>query len=412
MFRQRAEGCRRQKLLSIVAAKFSSLLKQSRLQVAGIFQSYNLDRRRSGHFLRSGTQMSATQLMIGARRVGELFAVDRRMEIIIWVLIASIYLFDVFTHPEDISACFAYTIPIFVSLFQVTPKPFYYAGATTILSLMGLLVEPSKELPAIAILGNRLIAIGTQWLAATLVLMQWHRQVDMHRAAEIQRRFVDILSHEIGTSLTTIIGQVYRLTKLSGQLVPNDLKSRTDKICNAAERIAAIVDRVQIASALGDEAIPIKRQAVNINEIAQTLIDNLKDEQHGRAIKSDLAPELPLVEGDEMLIRQALENIITNCVKYTPSAASIMLSTKKDNSCVRIAVVDEGDGISVYDLARVREPYYRGRSSKTTRGVGLGLYFVERVVEAHKGALCIESELGKGTKVIIDLPLARGTSPQ
>jgi signal transduction histidine kinase len=59
----------------------------------------------------------------------------------------------------------------------------------------------------------------------------------------------------------------------------------------------------------------------------------------------------------------------------------------------------------------VREPYYRGKSSKGISGAGLGLYFVERIVEAHGGRLFIESDVGNGTKVMIDLPQSRGATP-
>ena len=339
----------------------------------------------------------------GADRL-HLFVGTRWVGVAIWVLLASIFVFDVLTHPENVSACFAYTIPIFVSLFERRPRPFLYAGTATALSLIGSFVEPSGELPIAAILGNRLIAIATQWLAAMLVKVQYRRHADMQREAEFQRRFVDILSHEIGTALTAITGQAYRLTKRSGQLAPGDLKVRAEKIRNAAERIEAIVDRVQFASSLGDGTIPIGRRAIDINAMMQKLTDQLKEEQQGRPIDLTLCPELQLVEGDETLLRQAFENVILNSVKYSSPDTPILVSTAKQGSVVRVAIADCGNGIATFDLSQVREPYYRGSSSKGTSGAGLGLYFVERIVEAHRGTICIESQAGKGTKVTIDLP--------
>ena len=334
----------------------------------------------------------------------QLFVGTRGVRVAIWVLLASIFLFDVLTHPENVSACFAYTIPIFVSLFELRPQPFFYAGIATVLSLIGSFVEPSGELPIAAILGNRLIAIATQWLAAMLVQVQYRRHADMQREAEFQRRFVDILSHEIGTALTAITGQAYRLTKLSTQLTPGDLMVRVDKIRNAAERIEAIVDRVQFASSLGDETIPIEHHAIDINAMMQRLTDQLKEDQQGRPIELELCPEPQLVEGDETLLRQAFENVIMNSVKYSSQGSPILVSTTKQGSAVRVAIADRGNGIATHELTQILEPYYRGLSSKGTSGAGLGLYFAERIVEAHKGAIWIESEVGKGTKVTIDLP--------
>lgn len=268
----------------------------------------------------------AQGLKVKTRRAERLqpFVGTRWVGVAIWVLLASIFLFDVLTHPENVSACFAYTIPIFMSLFELRPRAFLYAGMATVLSLIGSFVEPSGELPIAAILGNRLIAIATQWLAAMPVQVQYRRHADMQREAEFQRRFVDILSHEIGTALTAT-GQAYRLTKLSAQLTPGDLMMRADKIRNAAERIEAIVDRVQFASSLGDETIPIGHHAIDINAMMQKLADQVREDQQGRPIELNLCPEPQLVEGDEPLLRQVFENVIMNSVKYSSQGSPILL---------------------------------------------------------------------------------------
>jgi signal transduction histidine kinase len=343
-----------------------------------------------------------------ARRF-RLFVGTHWVGVAIWVLLASIFLFDVLTHPENVSACFAYTIPIFVSLFELRPRPFLYAGTATALSLVGSLIEPSGEVPIAAILANRLIAIATQWLAAMLVKVQYRRHDDMQREAEFQRRFVDILSHEIGTALTAITGQAYRLMKLSGQLTPGDLRVRAEKIRNAAERIDAIVDRVQFASSLGDGTIPIAHRVIDINAMIQKLADQLREEQPGRPIELSLYSKPQVVEGDETLLRQAFENVIMNSAKYSSSDSPISIITARHGSLVRVTIADYGNGIALNDLSRVREPYYRGSSSKGTSGAGLGLYFVERIVAAHMGTISIESEVGKGTKVTIDLSQSTGS---
>jgi signal transduction histidine kinase len=333
-----------------------------------------------------------------------LFVGTRWAGVAIWALLASIFVFDVWTHPENVSACLAYTIPIYMSLFEARPRPMLYASTATALSIVGSFVEPSSGLPLAAILGNRFIAIATQWLAAILVKVQYRRHVEAQRGAEVQRRLVDILSHEIGTALTAITGQAYRLTKLSERLAPGDLKMRADKIRNAAERIEAIVNRIQFASALGDGTIPIGRRAVDINAVLRRLIDQLREERQGTPIQLDLNAGAQVVEGDETLLRQALENVLMNSLKYSSVDGPILVSTAKRGSVIGVTVTDHGRGIAAADLSRVREPYYRGAGSKGTSGAGLGLFFAERIVEAHDGTLSIESEVGKGTRVTIELP--------
>jgi len=340
-----------------------------------------------------------TYLFVGTRWAG----------VTIWVLLASIFLLDVWTRPENVSACFAYTVPIFMSLFEARPRPLLYAATATALSIVGSFIEPSGGLPLAAILGNRFIAIATQWLAAILVKVQYRRHVETQRVAELQRRFVDILSHEIGTALTAITGQAYRLMKLSERLAPGDLKMRAEKIRSAAERIEAIVNRVQFASALGDGTIPIGRHSVDVNAVLRRLTDQLREERQDRPVRLNLHAESQVVKGDETLLSQAFENVVMNSVKYSSGDSPILISTTKRGSVVRVAIEDSGRGIAAADLSHVREPYYRGAGSKGTSGAGLGLFFVERIVEAHDGTICIESEVGKGTKVTIELP--QGAEP-
>jgi signal transduction histidine kinase len=341
-----------------------------------------------------------------------LFASTRSVRAVIWLLLGSIFLFDVWTHPENVSACFAYAVPILVSLFELKPRPFLYAGTATALSIAGSFTLPSSELPLVAVLANRFIAVITQWVVAVLVKVQYRRQVDMQQQAEYQRRFVAILSHEIGTALTTITGQAYRLAKLSERISPSDLKVRAEKIRSAAERIEGIVGRVQFASSLGDGTIPVERRPIDVALLLTKLLDQLKEDQGCGPIELHVSSKPPIVEGDEMLLHHLFENVVMNSVKYSCSLnAPISVEVVNRPGAVRITIIDRGGGIAPDELPRIREPYYRGKSSKGIGGAGLGLYFVERIVDAHGGQLLLDSSVGKGTRVIIDLPKSRNGKP-
>jgi signal transduction histidine kinase len=330
----------------------------------------------------------------------------------IWLLMGSIFLLDIWTRPEDVSACFAYAIPIFVSLFELRPRPFLYAATATALTIAGSFELPSGESSLAAVLINRFIAVATQWVAAALVKAQYRRQVDMLQQTENQRRFVAILSHEIGTALTAITGQTYRLVKLSERISPSGLRERTEKIRSAAQRIEGIVGRIQFASSLGDGTIPIARRTINVGLLLAKLLEQLKEDQRCGPIELHASSEPQVVEGDEMLLRQLFENVVLNSIKYSRSfRAPISIDVGTHAGAVRITIIDSGGGIAPDELPKVREPYYRGKNSKGTSGAGLGLYFVERIVEAHRGRLLIESDVGKGTRVIIDLPQSRDAKP-
>ena len=338
----------------------------------------------------------------------KIFVGAHLVSVAIWALLTSVFVLDLLTPADNISVCFAYAIPIFLSLFEVRPRPLLYAGTATALSVVGSLFQPPSDLATAVLIANRLIAISTQWLTATLVRLQQRRIIDTQEKAEIQRRFVDILSHEIGTALTAVTGHAYRLTKLSDQLSPSDVRLRADKIGKAAERIEAIIDRVQFASSLGDGTIPIGYRPIDLHTMMRQVTDQLKEERGGGLIELDLGPESQMIRGDEMLLRQLFENVIVNSMKYSPPHGTISVSITKQLSTIRVAIADRGSGIAPEELDRVKQAYYRGESSKGTSGAGLGLYFVERILEAHKGLLSIESGSDKGTKVIIDLPQFAG----
>jgi signal transduction histidine kinase len=319
----------------------------------------------------------------------------------IWVLIASIFALDLLTPADDVSVCFAYLIPIFLSLFEARPRPILYAFSAAALSILGMVVQPPSYASTVMMV---VIAVLTQWVVATLVKLQQRRLIEANERAESQRRFVDILSHEVGTALTTVSGQAYRLIKLSEQLTPDDLRARADKIRKAAERIEAIISRIQFASALGDGSIPTGEGSINLHAMIPQLADQMKEENRPGPIELRLCAEPKFVAGDEMLLRQLFENVIANSIKYSPPDTPITVDIAEHGPAVRVTITDRGSGIAESELPRIRAAYYRGQNSKGVSGAGLGLFVVERLVEAHHGRFAIESEIGNGTRVIIDLP--------
>ena len=134
------------------------------------------------------------------------------------------------------------------------------------------------------------------------------------------------------------------------------------------------------------------------------LAEQMREENRTGPIELRLCPEPKFVAGDEMLLRQLFENVIANSIKYSPPDTPITVDVAEHGPAVRVTITDRGSGIAAGELPRIRAPYYRGQNSKGVSGAGLGLFVVEKLVEAHHGRFEIESEAGSGTTVIIDLP--------
>ena len=111
--------------------------------------------------------------------------------------------------------------------------------------------------------------------------------------------------------------------------------------------------------------------------------------------------------GDATALRSALQNLISNAIKYGGEAPWVRVSVKPTSSkSVRITVADRGLGIAAEDRKHIFEPFYRGREavSRQIQGSGLGLHLVRRIIEAHGGQVSVQSELGQGSTFTIDLP--------
>lgn len=322
----------------------------------------------------------------------------------IWLMIGLIFVLDVTAHPQNVSASFAYAIPIFVSIFEIKPRPFVYASVTTLLSLAASFTLTEGELASWSALINRAIGVGTQWLAAALVVLEAGRRAALQFSLERQQRFADILAHEVRNALTAVSGHAQRLAKLADKLAPSDVLARADKIRAAASRIEAVIERVQLASSLGNGMVPVAPAAIDLNALLSRLVDALREDYPERTFKLSLDHVAFAVRGDEVLLQQAFDNLLQNSMHYSAPGSPVLVASARTQAGIKVTIADSGEGVPADELPRVREAYYRGSSGKSKSGMGLGLYFVDRIVDAHGGTFLFESKAGSGTTATIELP--------
>jgi len=126
-----------------------------------------------------------------------------------------------------------------------------------------------------------------------------------------------------------------------------------------------------------------------------------------RELETDIPTDLPTIEADPSLLRRVLDNLLDNAKKFSEEPVRLSGRPAPDGEHVIFEVQDRGIGISSEDQTRIFEPFFRSDPSRTraTGGVGLGLAVVKRIVEAHAGGIRVESELGRGTRFTVSLPL-------
>lgn len=156
----------------------------------------------------------------------------------------------------------------------------------------------------------------------------------------------------------------------------------------------------------------LHREALEVAALVGGSVDRLRARFPERRVQVELGPELPAVEGDPVLLRRALDNLLDNARKYSPPAAPIRVRAARSGDGVAIEVIDRGDGIAAEDLERLFTPFFRADRSRdrATGGVGLGLALSRRIVRAHGGDLAARSAPGEGTTLTLTLP-ARPAPP-
>lgn len=158
-------------------------------------------------------------------------------------------------------------------------------------------------------------------------------------------------------------------------------------------------------------APPLRRARLDPAGVVTQATERLGHRHPGLQVKLELAPDLPEVEGDAVLLRRALDNLLDNARKYSPPGTPVRVTAARRGGGVVIEVIDRGEGIAPEDLERVFAPFYRVDRSRAraTGGVGLGLPLARRIAEAHGGTLVARSAPGEGTTMTLTLPGAPPT---
>ncbi len=151
---------------------------------------------------------------------------------------------------------------------------------------------------------------------------------------------------------------------------------------------------------------PLHRATLDVASVVTQASERLQHRYPERRIEVEIGPDLPAVEGDAVLLRRALDNLLDNARKYSPPDSEIRVKAARRGGDVTIEVIDRGEGIAEEDLDRLFTPFFRADRSRAraTGGVGLGLALSKRIVEAHGGTLVAQSAPRAGTTMTIALP--------
>jgi len=302
------------------------------------------------------------------------------------------------------------------------------ASATVLRRGSGALVEFELASPV-----RRSFAAQVERLAGrngddpALILML-HDLTAIKRTDQMRADFVANASHELRTPLATLIGFIETLTGPASQ----DEKARQRFLGimqQQAARMARLVDDLLSLSRIELHEHSAPTEPVEIGRLLRGVADALQPQSRARQMTVVLEPpavDLPAAIGDADELAQVFQNLIDNALKYGRIGTTVRVEARlaerppkaigrvPASGLVAVAIADQGEGIPAEQIPRLTERFYRvdAARSRELGGTGLGLAIVKHIVNRHRGALEIESEIGRGSIFTVYLPAAAARRPE
>jgi len=279
------------------------------------------------------------------------------------------------------------------------PKPnwlyLYFPNRDTfLLKSTGFLVIPIFVLTA--------MLIGIFVFTILIILKQ-------KKLSDIKNDFINNMTHELKTPISTI--------SLASQMLRDNTVSNTPKtiehisgiIFQESKRLTTQVEKVLQMAVFNEGKLKLKFKEVNINALITSVVLNfeLRVKAKNGELTSELKADPAIIKGDEVHITNVLFNLLDNAVKYSKDEPKIIISTELKDDYLAISVIDHGIGIQKEYVGQIFERFYRVPTGNihNVKGFGLGLSYVKKIIDAHKGKIKVDSVVNKGTKFMIYFPI-------
>ena len=236
------------------------------------------------------------------------------------------------------------------------------------------------------------------------------------KLTEIKTDFINNMTHELKTPISTISLAGQMLSDDSVRKSPSSIKHLSEVITDESKRLRFQVEKVLQMSVPDNSTSALKFSNVDANSIISNVVNTfkIKVEKYGGSIECVLGANDSIIYVDEMQFTNIIYNLLDNAVKYMREDVEPELkitTLDRDERHLEIRVADNGIGIKKDDLKRIFDKFYRVSTGNRhdVKGFGLGLAYVKKMVTIFQGHINVESEIGKGTTFIIGLPLSQHT---
>jgi signal transduction histidine kinase len=224
---------------------------------------------------------------------------------------------------------------------------------------------------------------------------------------DVKDAFIGMVSHEIKTPLTVIIGALS--TVRTARLDSKEASGLMSDAITSADILNGIVDNMLEISRSQSRRLALNKAQVDVAVVVRGAVDKLRSRSDIHDLVVDIRGSLPPVFVDRARLERVLNNLIDNAIKYSPKGGEVRVTARQENGQLVVSVIDHGIGISAEDQGRLFRSFERidNQAAGPTPGVGLGLNVCRILVESHGGKIWVESEPGKGSTFTFSVPLGK-----
>jgi signal transduction histidine kinase len=264
-----------------------------------------------------------------------------------------------------------------------------------------------EEIELVAVLG-RLVATAVQNIRA----YEAERTTadELRRLSALRADFVSLVSHELRSPMAAVIGAARTLQERWRELSAEQRQSFLELIGDETSRLADLIGDVLDTSRIEAGTFSFTFSDVDLAELMRDVVAAADLAQDEVRVTAQVNGTLPRVRGDRIRLRQVVQNLVDNAVKYSPTGAEVRVTAGTDDAHVQVAVEDTGPGIPLADQKVIFDKFGRATVDGGTKpGTGLGLFIARSIAEAHGGSLDVDSAPAQGSVFTLELPLSPRT---
>ncbi|MGE5390923.1 MAG: ATP-binding protein [Deltaproteobacteria bacterium] len=232
------------------------------------------------------------------------------------------------------------------------------------------------------------------------------RVSNLAESERLRTALFNSISHDLRTPLASIIGAVTSLMQKDCVYTPAASDDLLQTIYQGADRMNRFVNNLLDMARLEAGVLKLNKELIDIQDIIGVAVSRMDTQLNQRSFSMTIAPDLPMIEVDFVLIEQVLINLLDNALKYSEYNHSVSIHAGISDGEVLVTVANEGPTISVNDLDRIFDKFYRLSSPRLVSGTGLGLAICKEIIELHGGRIWAENKDSCGVMITFVLPAA------